>query len=466
MKSNSNAPFKINVKGIITLILAVFIAFLFIGTSQTYLNTWLKFDESMGHALLIVTMVSYLLLKPQPLINNKTATNKKHLWLIPIVLVVLFHQISNFWGILVFQQFSLYILWLLAIYYVLGRSYFKKNIFPLLFFLFAVPFWEFLNPIFLNITTFAVTYLLDFTPVVAFIDGNRIELPYGMLEIAGGCSGLRYFEIGLALSLFAVSVENISFKLKCLVVLLGTILGVVTNWIRVISLIWVGYDSKMTSSLMNDHETHGLILFMLVIAPLLFFINWLSANYALNNKTQEGERPPTHVNTINKTTWTFLSLFVLGTISTVWLTNIGSTSQINIGTNQPKDKHQLLSSYGNYKQIITSYTEAENCNLITREYQFLEAGKNSLPLNQLYNSISFDATTPSTKSLSNYENNAKVNYLLLENKKTKQQAELYYWYKYGEIKVTNNYLAKLTEIVFLFNKQSKITLNIVICPAQ
>ena len=109
MKINSTYIFKVNLKGLIALCLAVFISLLFPETSQAYLSAWLKFDESMGHALLIVAMVSYLLLKPNEPINRKITTKKNLLWLIPIILTVLVHQISIFLGILIFQQFSIQI---------------------------------------------------------------------------------------------------------------------------------------------------------------------------------------------------------------------------------------------------------------------------------------------------------------------------------------------------------------------
>ena len=468
MKINSTYIFKVNLKGLIALCLAVFISLLFPETSQAYLSAWLKFDESMGHALLIVAMVSYLLLKPNEPINRKITTKKNLLWLIPIILTVLVHQISIFLGILIFQQFSLYVLWLLAINFVLGKYYFKQNIFPLLFFLFAVPFWEFLNPIFLKLTTLAVNYFLDFLPIVAFMDGNRIEVPYGMLEISGGCSGIRYFEISFALAVFVASMEKLSFRLKCLIVLLGITLGIVTNWIRVLGLIWVGYDSKMTSSLMNDHDTYGLILFMLVIAPLLFFINWLSANYEQTNEASKEKTPTVNVDlsTVNKSTLIYLSCFILITFSTVLLIGTGPTNQINDVTNQSESNYSLLNNYGNYQQTVTDYEPAKSCVLIIRQYRFLEVGEDNLPLNQLYNSNDFYATESSVKKSPNSKDSVETNYLMLKNKKTRQKTELYYWYEYAQIKITNKYLAKLFEIVFLINPKNKIALNVIACPAQ
>jgi hypothetical protein len=183
------------------------------------------------------------------------------------------------------------------------------------------------------------------------------------------------------------------------------------------------------------------------------------------NKSEKEKLSTTNKNLkiINKINWYPLSFFVLSTISTVWLTNVVPTNQTNPGANQIKDKYPLLNSYGNYKQTITDFTQSKNCNLIIREYQFLEVGKNSLPLNKLYNSNDFHATATSVKELPNSKSNTKTNYFKLESKKTNQQTELYYWYKYGDIIITNEYLAKLTEIVFLINKQNKIVLNIIAC---
>jgi len=349
----------------------------------------------------------------------------------------------------------------------LGKSYFKQNIFPLIFFIFAVPFWEFLNPLLLNLTTVAVTYLLDFTPIIAFMDGNRIELPYGILEIAGGCSGLRYFEIGLALSVFAVYSERLSLKLKFLVLIIAMLLGIVTNWLRVLSLIYVGYESKMTSSLMNDHEIHGLIVFMLVIAPLLYFINWLSAKYSLTKVTATEQTPLKQNNTlINKNQLFNIIIFICCITSITSLTNINQGIEQNI---QPKNllnkkEYPLLNSDGNYTQTVKPFKNNSKCSLIIRNYYFNGIGKNALPFNGIFNQANYSLASQDQKLIPNTTNGHKVNYLYLVKKNTSTNAELYYWYEYNNIKLTNRYVAKLTEIVFLFNDQAEISIYAVTCP--
>jgi len=454
---------KINYQGVIAVVIAILIGAIFSETSQSYLNTWLKFDESMGHALIIVAIVVFHLLQPNKIQCTNTQNKTHWLLLIPTCLLIIFHQISTFWGILLFQQLSLYFLWLLAVYFILGKGYFKQNLFPLLFFLFAVPFWEFLNPIFLNLTTRAVTYLLDFTPVIAFIDGNRIELPYGMLEIAGGCSGLRYFEIGLALSIFAVYPEKLSKRLKLLVIVVGVILGVVTNWIRVLSLIYVGYESQMTSELITDHETHGLILFMLVITPLIFFINWLSARYSVKKADEPNLKQINNTTTSNKNNFWYFTAFLLCTISITSVFNIENSKRkitLNV-TPISVTSHPILNDYGQYDQIITQHNSS--CELIVRNYQFIAAGRNALPFSNIYNKQNYSLISSKVVQAPYWSPKVNANQLNIKNIKTEKINKLYYWYQYNNITITNRYIAKLFEIVFLFDEKTRITLNTIIC---
>jgi exosortase len=459
-----NVGLAINYQGIIAVVIALLIAAVFSETALTYINTWLKFDESMGHALIIVTIVIFYLLKPNKTQCNNVQKRTHWLLIIPICLLIMFHQVSAFWGILVFQQFSLYFLWLLGIYFILGNAYFKQNLFPLLFFLFAVPFWEFLNPIFLYLTTVAVTYLLDFTPVIAYMDGNLIELPFGMLEIAGGCSGLRYFEIAFALAVFAVHQENISKRLKLLVIILAIILGIATNWIRVLSLIYVGYESQMTSELMNDHETHGLVLFMLVITPLIFFINWLSAKYSLKKAENSSKMQTTTNSKFTPQKYWCFAVFLLCTISISSILNIEDIKTNTTSSEAPIKStmtHPALSDYGKYNQEVTQYQK--DCQLIVRHYQFTAAGTNALPFNNIYNSKNYSQISSNIAQVPNWPINIDSNYLNLKNKHTEQIEQLYYWYKYKDISITNKYVAKLFEIVFLFDERAKMTVNIIIC---
>jgi exosortase len=455
---------------IITCLLLGLIATIFQTTSFTYLNTWLKFDESMGHGLLIVGLSLFVLFtenKSAPLTHKYTFNI---IALIAIPFIILIHQASEFLGILVFQQFSLYLLWLCAVIAVLGVSFFRANKFPLLFFLFAVPFWEFLNPIFLWLTTIVVTSLLDLTPIIAFIQGNRIELPYGILEIADGCSGLRYFQIGFALSVFAVYKENISLKLKFLVVFIGITLGIITNWIRVLSLIYVGYDSKMTSPLMTDHETHGLVLFAIVIAPLILFINWLAKHYSLNKNDQpQSENTPTLKDNKNsKHKFIYLLVSALLIVSVPMVLNVETAVSVNkVLENNNHQGVSLLKGYGNYKQIESltpnPVNKTNECKLVTRTYSLSSSGKDVLPYGAIYSKNFYQTNKKTRANIKNNQFDITTNKLTLFNKQISKTVELYYWYQLYNYTTTNKHIAKLLEVLYLFNNDTPMMMKIIVC---
>jgi exosortase len=449
---------------IIIIAMALIIGILFPATSNTFINTWSKFDEALGHGFLIVALVAFTLLQSDQFYKKPFST--KSLWLlIPIFTLVIIHEISSFGGILVFQQFSLYFLWLAFIAFVFGYKSLKHFAFPIFFFSLAIPFWELLNPLFLSITTIVTTAILELTPIIAFIDGNRIEIPYGIIEISNGCSGLKYFEIALAMSIFAVHKENLSFRLKVFVVIIGVILGIITNWIRVLGLIIIGYETKMTSSLMADHELYGFVLFILVLAPLIILINWLSKRFQL---------PEIKTDTTTGSICTPFSkaifLPIILVICVVLLTSklLATSPQYNKKyVNHTNKTHPMLSDNGMYHQETFKITVGNgSCHSVVRSYLLNAKGENILPYNNIYNSKTYKLQSKKHSTI-NYGNSViETIKLKLIDKKTGRIEELHYWYEYKELQLTNKYITKLFELIYIINNNTSMKMNVVSCTSD
>ena len=113
-------------------------------------------------------------------------------------------------------------------------------IFPVTFLIFLLPLWGVLIPALQDLSVNAVTFIMGFTHVPIFVEGQIITIPSGVFEIAGGCSGLRYIIVSLAISSLFVFlyINNIKHAILFLVVaILGALL---TNWIRITALILIG----------------------------------------------------------------------------------------------------------------------------------------------------------------------------------------------------------------------------------
>lgn len=452
---------------IITILIVCSFNLFFPDTVNSYLVKWSKFDESLGHGFLVVGIVIVEIFKSFKTYQPVKERNN-HFLIFLILLLTLFHEIATFWGVLIFQQFSLYIIWGLAISYILGYQSLKQIAFPFLFFLFAVPFWEFSNTFFVNLTTYAVTILLNFTDLTVFIYDNFIETPFGVIEVAEGCSGIRYFEIGLALAVYAIHGEQFSWRLKILVILSGALLGIITNWIRVLGLIYIGYWSEMKSPLMNEHDNYGFLLFFIVISSIIFLVNWLRKRHSLPVNTPPTENYPYIPNKVSFSSIglkSLVTLFIISVTSYISSQNLNSLLVVNF-ENGLKNKSTLniLTDFGEFTEQNSNYLmENKKCTLITRSYNFTTPGENVLPYRNIHDQNNFQELRTSSKSFNYLSKTIEVRHMELKNKITREKSELLYWYEYNNYHTSNKYVAKFFEISYLLQTQSKMKLNAVWC---
>lgn len=136
---------------------------------------------------------------------------------------------------------------------------------------FAIPIWDEGNVVLQSATTQMVSLLLRVTGVPAYVEGNNVHLAAGSFEIAGGCSGLHFFIVGLALGALYGEVhrDRWSTRLRLLLLVLG--LALLTNWLRVYIIIVAGYLTDMQHYLVRvEHYRFGWVVF--AAAMTVFFL--------------------------------------------------------------------------------------------------------------------------------------------------------------------------------------------------
>ena len=449
-----------------TLIFLLVLCYFFPATANSYIDKWSKFDESLGHGFLIFAIVIFEIFRLSRSFSYKKDKNRHYLLLV-VILLSIFIEVSLFLDILIFQQFGLYFLWLTIICYILGFNYVKHISFPLLFLLFAVPFWEFSNTFFVDLTTQAVTFFLGFSDLTVFIYNNYIETPFGVIVVAEGCSGIRYFEIGFALAVYAVHGENISWRLKLLVIITGIALGIITNWIRVLGLIYIGYWSEMKSPLMTEHDNYGFVLFFIVISGVILLLNYLTKRYSFEKASPKLTQ--FKVLSINKMMLikmaVVIAVLILMTLITAKKLSIALPVTIESPATNVLDSSKLLSSFGSFSETIESQDVAnKKCHLITRTYNFVVPGDDVLPYKEVISSEYYSTIASTDKSIQINGEAIATKSLKLSARYKKDIAELYYWYQYADYKMTNKYIAKLFEISYLFDDKDKMSLKVIWCP--
>ena len=173
-------------------------------------------------------------------------------------------------GIQILQQLLLPLLMGAGLLAILGRNAARAALVPLAMLYFAIPVWDFLNFAALSSTTLAVRHMLGLFGVPAYIDGNVVQVPAGVFEIAGGCSGMHYIIVALAMGTLLGELRGDPWRMRARWWVIALVFAMVINWVRVFTVILAGHLSQMQHYLVREsHYGFGWALFSLVLVGLL-----------------------------------------------------------------------------------------------------------------------------------------------------------------------------------------------------
>ena len=99
-----------------------------------------------------------------------------------------------------------------------------------------------------------------------------MHLAAGVFEVAGGCSGIHFLIVSLALATLYGEIGRDSLKVRLQLVALAAGLALLTNWLRVYIIIVAGHLTDMQHFLIREgHYNFGWMLFagMMVVFFLL-----------------------------------------------------------------------------------------------------------------------------------------------------------------------------------------------------
>jgi exosortase len=159
-----------------------------------------------------------------------------------------------------------------AIWAVLGWPAARRLLVGVLFLYFALPQWWVINGALQALTVEAVSTMLHWTSIPAYIFGNEVLLPSGGFAIASGCSGLNYLMAGTALTAFFALTRLRGWRNRLQLVGSAVAAAVLFNWLRVFAVILIGYLSEMQHYLVRvEHHTFGWVLFLVLFAPIVIY---------------------------------------------------------------------------------------------------------------------------------------------------------------------------------------------------
>ncbi len=245
---------------------------LFLPSLQNLHARWIKMDEAYAHGYLVLAMVAYFAWLQRDRLAR--AQQQPALIWLPVVAAL-----SAGWGlaqivdIQLVGTLALPLLALGAVHVLGGRAITSIAAFPLLMLYISVPFWEDVFGWTLRTTTAIASsiWLEQFAQFPVSIDGYSISISEGTFYVADGCSGLSFFLTGITIALaygylnFNTIGKHIAYLFICIA------LSVVSNWVRVTALVYVGHYSKMQNPLITEgHLLFGWYIFMGAMMIMLF----------------------------------------------------------------------------------------------------------------------------------------------------------------------------------------------------
>jgi len=240
-------------------------------TALSYSLLWTDLDNrGYTHGYLIAAMCLALIYMRRNELTGPTAHPARGSY-VALVLLGLGWLLAYRAGLQSAHQLIFPIILWTAIYAVFGARIARGCLFAVGFLYFALPIWGVINGALQALTVAATHLILLLIGLPAHFDGNFVEIPEGAFAIEGGCSGLHFMVVGLAIAAYYGELHRDTPRHRMFLVGLAAALALLSNWIRVSVIIEAGHLTHMQSYLVRvSHYGFGWVVF--AVAMAVFFL--------------------------------------------------------------------------------------------------------------------------------------------------------------------------------------------------
>jgi exosortase len=249
---------------------------LYAPTTLILLRTWNAFgSEYYTHGDLIAGLVVLALIARRRVLAQ-TPWAPRPLALPTLLLLSLAWLIAYQSTIQVAHEAMLPLVLIAMVYALFGRAAAAHCAFPIGFLYFAIPVWQWCIPSLQRLTIAVMGIALPLVGIPADITGDVVQIPAGNFLIQGGCAGAAYLLVALAVAAYCGDAWRESARRRLGLLLLAGVCAIVSNWVRVFTVIVAGQLTHMQSYLVRvSHNSFGWLVFGVCMVTFTALARWL-----------------------------------------------------------------------------------------------------------------------------------------------------------------------------------------------
>jgi EpsI family protein len=306
-------------------------AALFWTSTWSLLHEWF-FDETSfyGHGPLIILVGSFLAIRALRAEPVRGIPEKSVVWCALLVMSSFLWLIAVRSGIQLAHQLLLPIFVWISVRILLGSRAATLTLVPIALFYSAIPLWHISIPTLQGMTVSVVGTLLRIVGVPAFAEGEFVYIPNGVFQVEQGCSGLRYFVVGVTIAGVLGEIRSDSWRTRIGLVALAAAFSLAANWVRVFVVVYAGYLTDMQHYLVRvEHVRFGWVVFMAAMALFLFVVRrWMTAPAPIAAPVAPAGAPPSRRSRLSALALT-LSALLVGPVWS-WVAPVRDAAGLNV----------------------------------------------------------------------------------------------------------------------------------------
>ncbi len=274
------------------MLLCVFSALLVIyySTVVSFYNIYSEEGSGQTHAPLLLLVSLYLLYRAWSRGGRHINLRFNYLAIALVIPLTLLWMLLGLVFVEAGQQAMLIMIAVMVVIGLLGIRTGRKYLMPILLLLSVVPVWNVAIPYLQTAATLVSAFLLDLFGITSIREGYLLIIPNGTFEVAGACSGMKFQVVGITLALIHTQLIKVPIRITLIYVLLASLLAFISNAVRIVAVVAIGYHYGMDHEYVQDHNFIGWIVF-----SILFFLyiylgeRWLQ-NHQIEQSATESEQ--------------------------------------------------------------------------------------------------------------------------------------------------------------------------------